>query len=225
VTNTTAGDAPTGAVEFFDGDSDLGPASALSGSGNTATATFTTAALAPGSHTIRAVYTPADFFIGSSGTVTQAVHAPTTLVVTNVGDTGVSGDGSPRGEIAAAASGDRIVFARSLAGQTITLKAAHGPLLLSKDLTIQGPGAARLTVSGNHATEVFKVAAGATDAITGLTIAGGSADGSEAGGGGGIANAGTLSLDHVTLSANHADGAFFGGGIFNESERLGPPPR
>ena len=133
-----------------------------------------------------------------------------TLTVTNLGDTGVRGDGSLRGEIAAAANGDQIVFARSLACQTITLNAANGPLLLNKDLTIRGPGAARLTISGNNATEVFSIAAGATDTIKGLTIADGNADR-----GGGIFNAGTLTLDHSTLSGNHADGGGGGGGIFN----------
>lgn len=39
---------------------------------------------------------------------------PSTLVVTNALDTGAAGDGSLRGEIAAAAGGDRIVFAPSL---------------------------------------------------------------------------------------------------------------
>jgi hypothetical protein len=63
-----------------------------------------------------------------------------TLTVTNLGDTGVSGDGSLRGAIAAAIKGDRIVFAPSLAGQTITLNAAKGPLVLGQDLTIQGLG-------------------------------------------------------------------------------------
>ena len=88
-----------------------------------------------------------------------------TLTVTNLGDTGVSGDGSLRGEIAAAANGDQIVFARSLDGQTITLNGDNGPLDLDKDLTIRGPGAARLTISGNNATEVFSIDAGATDTI------------------------------------------------------------
>ena len=46
---------------------------------------------------------------------------PSTLLVTNNADTGVSGDGSLRGEIAAAQNGDTIRFAHSLAGQTITL--------------------------------------------------------------------------------------------------------
>ena len=132
-----------------------------------------------------------------------------TLTVTNLGDTGVSGDGSLRGEIAAAANGDQIVFARSLDGQTITLNGDNGPLVLNKDLTIRGPGAARLTISGNNATEVFSIDAGATDTITGLTIADGNADGI---GGGGIDNEGTLTLDDSTLSDNHADEALLGGG-------------
>jgi hypothetical protein len=139
-----------------------------------------------------------------------------TLTVTNLRDTGVSGDGSLRGEIAAAANGDQIVFARALVGHTITLNAANGPLLLNKDLAISGPGAARLTISGNNGTEVFSVAAGASDTITGLTIADGNADGLFLGGGG-IVNNGTLTLANSTLSGNHADnnGFFGGGGILN----------
>jgi hypothetical protein len=136
-----------------------------------------------------------------------------TLTVTNLLDTGVSGDGSLRGEIAAAASGDQIVFADSLAGQTITLNAANGRLALNKDLTIQGPGADELTVSGNNATGVFNIAAGATDTITGLTIA----DGQDGVHGGGIVNHGTLMLDNCTLSGNHVVGDMAGGGgIFND---------
>jgi hypothetical protein len=136
-----------------------------------------------------------------------------TLVVTNLGDTGASGDGSLRGEIAAARSGDQIVFAPGLAGKTITLNAANGPLVLSKDLTICGPGAACLTVSGNDATQVFCVASGATDTITGLTIADGKAVG-----GGGILNEGTLRIDHCTLCGNSADGGNGGGAIFNDGQ-------
>src|SRR5262249_56112169 len=94
-----------------------------------------------------------------------------TLMVTNVSDTGGTGDGSLRGEIGAGQSGDQIVFASGLAGRTITLRATKGPLVLNKNLTIQGPGAAQLTISGNDATEVFHIAAGASDTIAGLTIA------------------------------------------------------
>jgi hypothetical protein len=142
----------------------------------------------------------------------ESRYVPSTLVVTKTTDTGVAGDGSLRGEIAAAAaSGDTITFADSLAGQTITLDAAKGQLELSKDLTINGLGADQLTISGGDATRVFQVDGGHTDSIAMLTIAHGNADGTFYGGGG-ILNNGTLTLDHSTLSGNHADGSGNGGG-------------
>src|SRR5262249_360230 len=72
VTNSGGG-PPAGAVEFFDGPTDLGPGTALAGGGPSATSTFTTQALAAGGHTIRAVYTPAGFFVGTTRTPT---HTP-----------------------------------------------------------------------------------------------------------------------------------------------------
>src|SRR5262249_29411205 len=65
-----------------------------------------------------------------------------------------SGTGSLRGEIAASTSGDTIVFDPSLSG-TITL--TSGELALNHNLTIQGPGAGTLTVSGNDTSQIFKV--------------------------------------------------------------------
>ena len=53
-----------------------------------------------------------------------------TDVVTNLSDTGVSGDGSLRGEILAAAAGDTIVFAPGLTG-TITLLTGTASLKFS----------------------------------------------------------------------------------------------
>ena len=72
----TSGGVPTGSVEFYDGSTDLGPGSALSGSGNSATSTLTTSTLTAGSHSISAVYTPTGNFAGSSGSLTQTVNAP-----------------------------------------------------------------------------------------------------------------------------------------------------
>src|SRR5262249_9706397 len=91
-----------------------------------------------------------------------------TLTVLNNSD---SGPGSLRAEIAAAQSGDTIRFAGKLAGQTITL--TGGELVLDKSLDIEGIGAGRLTVSGNHASRVFDIRGGATVTIAGLTIADG----------------------------------------------------
>src|SRR5438552_95403 len=73
-----------------------------------------------------------------------------TLAVLNIAD---SGAGSLRDTIAAARSGDRIVFDPSLVGQTITL--TSGELAIDKSLTLRGPGADQLTISGNKGSRVF----------------------------------------------------------------------
>jgi hypothetical protein len=81
VTNPAAtGGAPTGSVEFYDGPTDLGPGSALSGSGNAATSTFSTATLTAGDHAIRAVYTPTGIFQATSDTLNQTVNQATLTV-------------------------------------------------------------------------------------------------------------------------------------------------
>src|SRR6516162_10061359 len=67
------------------------------------------------------------------------------LTVLNNADTGA---GSLRAAIAAAQSGDTIVFDPSLRNAVITL--GSGPLTLSSNLTIDGPGADLLAISGNQ---------------------------------------------------------------------------
>jgi hypothetical protein len=122
-----------------------------------------------------------------------------TLMVTSFAD---SGDGSLRAMIAAAQSGDQIVFDQSLQGQTITL--TSGELALTKSLDIEGLGADQLAVSGNHASRVFNISGGVMVTIAGLTITDGLAVGSGlTGGGGGILNVGsTLTLTQDVLSNN-----------------------
>jgi hypothetical protein len=96
------------------------------------------------------------------------------------------------------------------AGLTGTILLTTGELLIDKDLTIAGPGADVITVSGNHASRVFNLVAFTTTvAISGLTIADGNAPDS----GGGIQSRGTLTLTGCTLSGNSAEGSFGGGGI------------
>jgi predicted outer membrane repeat protein len=127
---------------------------------------------------------------------------PSTLTATSVAD---SGKGSLRAEIAAAHSGDTIVFAPGLDGQTITL--TSGELLINKSLTISGPGAGLLTVSGNNTLTVFEVASGVTDTLSGMAINNGKGGTS---GGGGILNNGALTVNNCSLSNNTV------GGIANE---------
>jgi hypothetical protein len=129
-----------------------------------------------------------------------------TLTVLNNLD---SGAGSLRYEIAAAHAKDTIVFAPSLAGQTITL--TGGELLINKNLTITGLGAGQLAVSGNRASRVFEVAAKTKVALSGLTIENGNANSSN---GGGIDNRGSLTVSGCTLSGNRS---IEGGGVFNDA--------
>jgi hypothetical protein len=142
----------------------------------------------------------------------EARWVPSTLTVTSPAD---SGTGSLRAALAAAHKGDTLVFAPSLDGQAITL--SSGELLLTKNLTIAGPGAGELTVSGNNASRVFEVAKGTQVTLSGLTISNGSANGSTNSTvqGGGIYNHGTLTVRACALSDNTAKNN--GGGIANDS--------
>jgi hypothetical protein len=131
---------------------------------------------------------------------------PSTLTVTNLAD---SGHGSLRAQLAAAAPGDTVVFRQGLSG-TIFLGSTLG---VTKSLTVQGPGPDALTLYGQQATQVFRVTAGVTAGISGLTVAGGWDTQ-----GGGIRNDGSLTLDRVTVRDNEAGDAFLtglGGGIYN----------
>src|SRR5262245_2893705 len=141
---------------------------------------------------------------------------PSTLTVLNNLD---SGAGSLRAEIAAAASGDTIVFDKSLSGETIKL--TGGELAVTKSLTIDGSAAANLTVSGNKAGRVFDISGGTTNVlIEYLTIADGFVNsttvagplGAAALGGGILDNQATLALSHVTVANNEASNVVGGGG-------------
>jgi Right handed beta helix region len=91
-----------------------------------------------------------------------------------------------------------------------TIKLAS-ELLLTDDLTINGPGSGHVIVSGDHTTRVIDVAASAHVVINDLTIAHGHTTGTDHGAG--IWNQGTLTLDSVTVWDNASDSV--GGGIEN----------
>jgi hypothetical protein len=144
---------------------------------------------------------------------------PSTLTVINNLD---SGAGSLRADIAAANPGDTINFAPSLDGQTIKL--TSGQLVINKNLTIQGPGAGQLAISGGNHFRVFEVHGNTNPNVllSGLTIT----QGSGRGGpnlldfyGGGILNfyGSTLTISGCTLSGNSAGN---GGAIANYGAAL-----
>src|SRR5882724_260164 len=88
--------------------------------------------------------------------------SPSTLTVTNTSD---KGPGSLRATITNAKSGDTIVFASSLNGQTITL--ISDQLTINKNLDIEGPGPSLLAISGNDVNRIFNVNEGLTVTIGG----------------------------------------------------------
>lgn len=153
--------------------------------------------------------------------VLEARNLPATLTVSSLAD---GGPASLRGALAQAQSGDTIEFASSLNGGTIFLSGAQGELQLQTNVTIQGPGASNLTVSGNNASRVFSVFSGVNASITGLTITGGRNTFTtlNTAAGGGILNNGTLSLEGCIITGNTADASgpitsfSFGGGIFSQ---------
>src|SRR5712691_3013257 len=124
-----------------------------------------------------------------------------TLFVSNTFD---HGPGSLRDAIASAAPGDTI---QASVGGTITL--TGGPLVVRKDLSIVGPGAASLTIAGSGSSRVFTIdVATATVSISGVTISNGRGDY-----GGGILTGARVTLTDCVLSSNAA--AMFGGAILN----------
>jgi hypothetical protein len=103
-----------------------------------------------------------------------------------------------------AADGDVVTF-----GVTGTIWLSGALPDVTQRLSIAGPGADALTVSGNHLTRVLNIAAAADVVIFGLTIA----DGQVAAGvnGGGISNAGTLTIDDCALNGNITPAVVVGG--------------
>ena len=67
VTSGSVPGVPTGTVEFFDGTTDLGPGSALRGSGTRATSIFVTPALSAGTKCSDRVWSPADRMVPAAG--------------------------------------------------------------------------------------------------------------------------------------------------------------
>jgi len=141
-----------------------------------------------------------------------------TLCVTNLSN---DGPGSLRQAISLVPAGGTITF--SVSG---TIILTNRELLITNNLSIIGPGAAQLAVSGNNSNRVFEIGTNASVTISGLTIWQGHApDGGGyddysctngipiAGCGGGVYNAGTLNLVGCAFRSNLAG---YGGSVWIE---------
>ena len=123
-----------------------------------------------------------------------------TISVTNTND---SGSGSLRQALADADDGDTITFAVT---GTITL--TSGWLLISKNLTISGPGADQLSIDANEALLGLGLFPDKNATVSGLTVGNGQV---------GIWNEGTLALSNCVISGNSADGLYNYGGTVSVS--------
>lgn len=139
-----------------------------------------------------------------------------TLTVRNLND---SGPGSLRDAVATANSQpgqDTIEFHRGLRGSIVL---TTGQMEITDSLVITGPGAARVSISGNNSSRIFRIQAGQTVSLSDLSLVNGRQTTTDelsipAIQGGAILNTGsTLSLNKVTFTNNRAEalGDGFGG--------------
>lgn len=202
----------TGAGVTFDGG--MKTITVVTGSNGVAAARAT-ATIATGSYLVTATVNglPAVNF-------SLANTCPTSFIVTNNAD---SGAGTLREIINNACAGTVVTFAPGITNITLT----SGELVIAKGISILGPGATNLTISGNNLSRIFNIVADtATVTITGMTIRDGKPVGTPDGGGGILidngAGAGAVNIfdcvitnNDVTLAANP-----LGGGIDNEGGRV-----
>jgi hypothetical protein len=137
---------------------------------------------------------------------TRAAACIMNPVVTTNAD---SGAGSLRDAIANACSGSTITFANTVVSPIVL----QTELAIDANLTIQGPGAGLLTISGNNAVRVFHIGSvtpAISVSISGLTIS----DGKESIQGAGILSVanGTVNISEVTVSNNTVNGRLLGDG-------------
>ena len=154
---------------------------------------------------------------------------PTNFPVTSLADTATGGTLREAIGLANTTAGDDTIdFASSLfsgGAGTITLLTAQLPQILSASgtvgagtrgtLTITGPGASTLTISGDNGVSgrdfrIFDIASGGNLSISGVTVTGANTSGI----GGAFNNSGSLTVSNSTISGNFALGGS-GGGIFN----------
>jgi predicted outer membrane repeat protein len=131
------------------------------------------------------------------------------ITVTNTND---SGPGSLRQALADVNDGDTINFA----AWPGTIGLTSGELVVTRSITISGPGAENLAVNGNAMSRVLHIASGRTVTISGLTITNGRAFGFYPNNeGAGVLNEyATVTLNNCTINENVAEND--GGGVCND---------
>ena len=144
------------------------------------------------------------FLLALAGLFIPAAHA-SICTVTSTADS--TDPGTLRFCLTTVNSGDTIQF-----GVTGTVTLTSALPQITQNVSIYGSGPAVLTISGANSYPVFNIASSATVTINGMTIANGNGTN-----GGGISNAGTLTVDNVAISDNLAQSS---GGAISSSGTL-----
>lgn len=132
-----------------------------------------------------------------------------------VANNNLSGTESLQEALANASDGDTIFFDPAFFSTPRTINLAGGTLTIGKAVTIQGPGADKLTISGNNQNRVIGIAPSLTQVtIKDLTVA----NGGNVADGAGIFTSSRLNLENVVLTNNTA--GFRGGAIFNNYQTV-----
>lgn len=149
---------------------------------------------------------------------TLFLTVPTVFTVTKAADTndGVcDSDCSLREAIAAATAltgNDELIRFSSLFNTPQTITLGGSALTITESMTIQGPGADLLTISGSDASNVFVLLTSGSVTLSGLTVR----DGFAPGDGGGIySEAAFLILRNVAVTGNRAGGDAAGVFLFD----------
>ena len=128
----------------------------------------------------------------------------------DVSSTNDVGAGSLRDLIHSAVPGDTIYF--SVMG---TIILTNGALVITNDLSIIGPGATDMAISGNGSSRIFQIGSNVSVSISDIFLRDGRApsgtiNSRNGADGGGVYNSGALSLTGCTLSGNVAGGGASG---------------
>ncbi len=151
----------------------------------------------------------------SAGLAAASV-APASAATTNT--VWCSGGNCPAGAIQAAIDS-------TPSGGTVQLSAGTywGDVTVDRSITLAGPAvsgknAPTATINGGNSSSVpgsvLTVPSGVTAQVQGVNVEGGYANGSRSGGG--IDNAGSLTLSQVWVTNNHGSSQALGGGIYNQ---------
>ncbi len=144
--------------------------------------------------------------------------AAATFVVTNAHDNGAGSLRAAMEQANANGEADTITFDAAFFSQPRTISLTSGEIIMTKDggtqgdpdreVTIEGPGANLLTISGNNSSRIIDVANGALD-LRGVTLRDGNGVGvSNSGRGGAIfVSAGALTVRQSVLTGNGGSAA------------------